>query len=130
MVGQGSATTQLEYTQATDADARNSQNPPGEDVNSGVAGHIVLDCRRSGTHGTTRKSQRMTLPRAWDLIMDALNLTNLRQSYGDIELLVCDVRGRLLVRCFWTSVSSIIVSPQCMACPARGAGRPRVFEWS
>ena len=51
---------------------------------------LILDCRISGSNDKTTKSERIILPRIWDLIKDALALANQLTSGEELSLLVCD----------------------------------------
>ena len=51
---------------------------------------LVMDSRRSGVTGASRKSYRSVLPRQTDLVADVLTLLNRKQAAQHVVMLVCD----------------------------------------
>ena len=51
---------------------------------------LVMDSRRSGVTGASRKAYRSVLPRQTDLVADVLTLLDRKQAAQEVVLLVCD----------------------------------------
>ena len=62
-----------------------------ETVKDGVVKYrLILDCRVSGSNDQTRKSERILLPKVWDVIRDVLHFHTILQPGEGVELMVCD----------------------------------------
>ena len=64
-------------------------------MKDGVMKHrLILDCRVSGANSATHKWERILLPRAWDLVKDAMRLKKAAVEQGagtHLTYFVCDV---------------------------------------